>query len=81
MSKKSSSSANSGKAESYIIKVPVHLAFMYEEKDSLFFSNKLEMIQFVKDKIDNYKNPVKTKGPEIKQNNGYFRLLDMKKLR
>lgn len=58
---KSSSSDNSGKTESYIIKVPVHLAFMYEEKDSLFFSNKLEMIQFVKDKIDNYKNPVKVK--------------------
>ena len=49
---------NDKQEEFYLIKVPVHLAFMYEEKDSLFFSNKYDMINFVKDKIDSYKEPV-----------------------
>lgn len=52
---------DSNKDESYLIKVPVHLAFMYEEKDSLFFSNKSDMIEFVKNKINSYHNPVTIK--------------------
>ena len=56
--KNNKASKNDKQEEFYLIKVPVHLAFMYEEKDSLFFSNKYDMINFVKDKIDSYKEPV-----------------------
>ena len=58
MAKRKRVESDSDKNESYLIKVPVHLAFMYEEKNSLFFSNKSDMIEFVKNKIDAYREPV-----------------------
>lgn len=58
MAKRKRVESDSDKNESYLIKVPVHLAFMYEEKNSLFFSNKSGMIEFVKNKIDAYREPV-----------------------